>query len=158
MKLLTRPTISSAWAKASKLPLGNRVFSRLIGRMAPYTGTIGAVVLELGDGHSVVELQDKPSVRNHLRSVHATALVTLGEMASGLALMSALPPRMRAIVTRLEIDYLKKARGLLTAHGSSPVPRAGEKAEHIVRASIVDAAGDEVAVVRVTWLTGPEKD
>ena len=90
--------------------------------------------------------------------MHATALVTFGELASGLAMVAALPPRTRAIVTGLEIDYLRKARGTLTAHGKAPLPDSDERAEYVVTASITDAAGDEVATLRVRWLVGPEKD
>ena len=113
MKLLNfqRPTIRTVWSRANSLPLGNRVFSRFVGRMAPYTGTIGATVLELDDGHARVELRDRPAVRNHLQCIHAIALMNLGEVATGLAVMHAIDGRGRGIVTGLRIEYVKKARG-----------------------------------------------
>ena len=79
MKLLPslkRPTIADAWARTSKLPFGNRVFSRLIGRMAPYSGSVGATILDLSDGYCRAELRERPEIRNHLRSIHA-ALINL---------------------------------------------------------------------------------
>jgi acyl-coenzyme A thioesterase PaaI-like protein len=151
MKLLTRPTISSAWAKATKLPLGNRVFSRLIGRMAPYTGTIGAVVLELSDGHSVVELQDKPTVRNHLKSVHAVALINLGEVATGLAVLHAIDGRGRGIVTELRMEYLKKARGTITATCDAEIPVVPGKHDLQVEGELRDRDGQLVAKAYATW-------
>ena len=102
-------------------------------------------------------MRDRARVRNHLQSVHATALVTLGELASGLAMMMSMPPKTRAIVTGLDIEYLKKARGLLTAHGEAPTPEGDERREYVVTASIRDTPGDEVARMRVRWLVGPEK-
>ena len=150
--------ILSRWRKLSGMPGGAWMFSRMLGRFARYSGTIGARVVELAAGRSVVVMRDRPAVRNHLRSVHATALVTFGELASGLAMVAALPPRTRAIVTGLEIDYLRKARGTRTAHGKAPLPDGAESTEYVVTASITDATGDEVAAMRVRWLVGPEKD
>ena len=150
--------ILDRWRKLSRLPFGSTLFSLLVGRFARYSGTVGARVIHLEPGSSRLLMRDRAAVRNHLRSVHATALVTLGELASGLALATALPSDARAIVTGLEIDYLRKARGLLTAHGTAPIPPSSERAEYVARASIRDASGEEVASVRVQWLVGPESE
>lgn len=151
MKLLSRPTISQAWARASRMPLGNRVFSKLIGRMAPYSGSVGARVLELRDGYAKVELRDRPAVRNHLRSVHAVALINLGELATGLAVMHAVDGSGRGIVTCLKMEYYKKARGTITAVCDTPLPSAPGSHEHEVTGELRDAEGDLVARAFATW-------
>lgn len=144
------------WRRLSRYPGGKWLFSVLLGRLVRYSGTIRSRVIELEPGRAVVGLRDRPRVRNHLRSIHATALVTLGELASGLAMTVALPDRSRSIVTGLEIEYRKKARGPLVAHGSAPTPDGSERREYLAEASIVDAGGEEVAALRVRWLVGPE--
>lgn len=153
MKLLSlsRPTISRAWERTARLPLGNLLFSRLVGRMAPYTSTIGATVLELGDGHARVELRDRPAVRNHLRSVHAVALINLGEVTTGLAVMHYVDGRGRGIVTSLAMDYLKKARGTITATCTAELPRTPGSHDVEVTADLRDPQGDLVARARATW-------
>jgi acyl-coenzyme A thioesterase PaaI-like protein len=103
----------------------------------------------------VVQLRERRAVRNHLRSVHAIALANLGEMASGLAMTTALPPGIRSIVTGLSIEYAKKARGVLTAESRVTVPAVTEDVEFDVVAGIRDAAGDVVATVTVRWRLGP---
>jgi acyl-coenzyme A thioesterase PaaI-like protein len=140
-----------AWQRLAHVPAGRWIFSRLVGRMAPYTGSLGARVERLEPGRAVVTLRDRRRVRNHLRSVHAIALANLGELATGLAMTSAMPPGMRGIPVAIHIDYLKKARGTLTCDATAGVPEIKEPTSHDVTGDIRDAAGDVVASIRVSW-------
>jgi acyl-coenzyme A thioesterase PaaI-like protein len=148
--------LRSAWDRLSGLPAGKWMFSRLFGRLVPYTGTIGATVEELRPGFARLTMRDRRAVRNHLRSIHAVALVNLAEATSGLAMNVGLPDDARAIVTGLSMRYLKKARGTLTATCTAGVPDVSAEREVVVTADIQDAAGDVVARAEVTWRVGPD--
>ncbi|MDP6942541.1 MAG: hotdog fold domain-containing protein [Myxococcota bacterium] len=151
------PMIRAMWRKLSPLPGGKLLFSKAVGRAAPYTGTIGAEVLDLRPGYARVQMKDRKKVRNHLNSIHAVALMNLAEATTGLAMSSGLPEGARGILKGLQIDYLKKARGLLTAECEVEVLESTERRELEIVGEIKDLSGDVVARAIATWLVGPMK-
>jgi acyl-coenzyme A thioesterase PaaI-like protein len=152
----SRNLIRQAWDLMSRLPGGKSLFSRMVGQMAPYTGSIHAHVSVLRTGHAEVVMQDKRSVRNHLDCVHAIALANLAELAGNVALAYSLPDDARFIVSGIEIEYVKKARGTITATGEAPVPRTSVRAAYDVPVTLRDEAGEEVARAVLHSLVGPK--
>jgi len=147
----TRSTISQLWERAQGWPMGSRIFSFLVGRQARYTGTIGARVTHLESGYSAVEMSDRPAVRNHLKSVHAIALMNLGELCTGLTVMHQVDGRGRGIVKNLSMEYLKKARGTITAECRSVVPSEPGDHDFIAEGVLKDEGGEIVARCTATW-------
>lgn len=140
-----------AWQVMKHVPGGGRLFGRVLGRLAPYTGTIRPEVVSLERGHAVVRMRDTKRVRNHLNSVHAIALMNLGEVATGLAVLSTLPPGARGIITKLSMEYLKKARGPLTAQCRCDAPTGNDSD---VTAELMNEAGEVVAKAFARWRVG----
>lgn len=149
--------IRKFYDKVEGLPGGKKLFSRAVGRMAPYTGSVEANVVELRVGYARVELPDQRKVRNHLRSIHAVALVNLAELTGNLALSYSLPDDARFIVAGLSIDYIKKARGTITGVSESPVPSTSERCEYDVPVVMSDADGQVVARATLKSLVGPKR-
>jgi acyl-coenzyme A thioesterase PaaI-like protein len=144
------------WRRLAPLPGGGLLFGLLVGWMAPYSGGVRPRVLHLEPGRARVRIRERRRLRNHLRSVHAIALANVGELASGLAMIAALPADARGIPVRLEIDYLKKARGRITADGrADPPPRVDMEVDAMATAELRDEGGEVVALIAVTWRLSP---
>lgn len=139
------------WEQLRGKPFGKRIFSRIVGKMAPYTGTIRAEVLEFSPGYARVQMRDRRRLRNHLRSVHAVALINLGEVTTGIATMSLVPSGGRGIVTGLSMEYRKKSRGTITCECHSSLPPGSGSLDAIVEGILRDASGDTVAIARAEW-------
>ncbi len=153
----SKNVIRAQWDTLSKLPGGKLLFSKLVGQVAPYTGTMGAIAEEVRQGYARVTLRDRRAVRNHLQCVHAVALVNLAELTGNLALAYSLPDDARFIVAGLSIEYKKKARGTLTAIAEPAVPATSERREIPIVVSIRNSDGEEVAVATLRSLVGPKK-
>jgi acyl-coenzyme A thioesterase PaaI-like protein len=152
----SRNLLRDLWNLLSGMPAGKVVFSRLVGRVAPYTGSIHATVTVLRAGYAEVQMADRRAVRNHLDCVHAIALANLAELTGNVALMYSLPDDARFIVSGIDIAYTKKARGTITAVGESPIPRTASRAQYDVPVTLRDAGGDEVARAVLHSLVGPK--
>jgi acyl-coenzyme A thioesterase PaaI-like protein len=149
--------IRKLWDRLGSLPLGDRLFSRAVGLAAPYTGSMGARVLELREDYCKAQLRDRWSVRNHLTSVHAVALANLAEMTGNLAVAYTLPNDGRFIVAGMSMEYLAKARGTITAICDQPLPRVADKHELEVVVELFDRKQQLVARGRLRTLVGPKK-
>lgn len=146
--------VMQRWNRARHSTFGRWLFSRAVGRFAPYTGTIGARIQELESGRSLVTMLDKKSVRNHLKSIHAVALTNLVELSGSLAIIAAMHPDTRMIPIRLESEFIKKARGTVAATGSCSPPEIGFEGELSSSVVICDDAGEVVVRGRVTVVIG----
>lgn len=149
--------LRTLWDRLSAVPGGRTVFSFLVGRAAPYTGTIRAKIVTLRKGHAEVVMKDRPSVRNHLRSVHAVALANLCELTGNVALAYSLPDDARFIVAGMRLEYVKKARGPITGTSDCPVPETAERRNWEVPVVLRDAQGEVVVRAWLDTLVGPKK-
>jgi acyl-coenzyme A thioesterase PaaI-like protein len=149
--------IRTAWDRLGGIPGGKHLFSRIIGRLAPYTGSMGAVVQELAPGYSRVTLGDRKAVRNHLSCVHAVALANLVELTGNVALGYSLPDDARFIVAGMNLDYIKKARGTITGECRTPPIESSAKREYEIQVTLRDEGGDVVVEGTLRTLVGPKR-
>lgn len=128
----------------------------------PFAAHVGIAIDEIGAGTATATLDQSQATSNHIATMHAGALFTLAEAASGAAMAGMFLERLaalRPVAASATIDYLKPARGSITAHArvdqSKDTLLAALDAEGKVRfgvtVRIFDAEAREVALMRVDW-------
>lgn len=128
----------------------------------PFARHVGVELVSIEPGRATARLPERAECTNHIASVHAGALFTLAEAASGAAVAGALAPvlmTVRPVTAKADIAYRKIARGALDAVAQVGTPadrilamiEADGRCQFPVTVSIRDGAGDEVACVTVDW-------
>ncbi|MBT3235895.1 MAG: DUF4442 domain-containing protein [Bdellovibrionales bacterium] len=86
------------------------ILSKALNRLVPFNAPHGFVIEHLSEDQVRVSLPSRRSNWNHLNSVHACAIATLGEMVAGLSILHMLGiSNHRLILKSLAIDYIKQA-------------------------------------------------
>ena len=134
-----------------------------LGSAVPFAATTGVNLLKVGPGHATASLEQRPEVTNHIATLHAGALFTLGEAASGGAMSGAFVAHLlqvRPIATDATIEYVKIAKGLITAKAKTNEPAsnllarmaADGKVRFQVDVTLSNECDQEVARMKVGWL------
>ena len=106
--------VLTMWTKVSPLPLGERAFSFLFARKAPYFASIRPRFLTIEPNHVELLIPKRRRVHNHLKTVHAIALCNGLEAAMGALAEATIPPDKRWIPKGMEVAYTAKATGDVT--------------------------------------------
>lgn len=138
----------------------------------PFARTVGIEFLQINadaDGvTAVAALPDDPAMHNHVGGPHAGAMYTLGETASGAAVLAAFGAQLHRatpLAVRASVSYRKLAMGTVTAVATLGRPAAeviaeldaGSRPEIDVQVLITDAAGVQTAEMAVTWTLRPNR-
>jgi thioesterase domain-containing protein len=87
---------------------------RQLGRSVPFARLVGIEVVSIDGQCAVTRIPADERLGNHVSTVHAGALFTLCESASGAALAGAIAQvimQTRLVVRDAQVEYLKPARG-----------------------------------------------
>lgn len=128
----------------------------------PFAAHVGITISDIAEGTATAMLEQSHSTSNHVATMHAGALFTLAEAASGAAMAGTFFERLaavRPVAAGATIAFLKPARGAIRAsavvEGEKAALFAALDAEGKVRfpvaITITDAAEREVARMTVDW-------
>ena len=132
-------------------------------QQARFFSTVGVVLESVGAGEARAVLENRKDISNHLGTLHAGALFTLGEGASGAAVGGAFADEiksLRAVSSKASIGYLNVAKGVAVAEAKVVEPiadlraqldRDGKAACH-VEVRLRSASGKDLAAMQVEWV------
>ena len=84
----------------------------LLSWISPFNARLKATMIAWDDGTCVIGVKRRRGVRNHVGSIHAGALFTLGETCAGLVIVRNFPfGQYRPLMSDVKVNYSKQARG-----------------------------------------------
>ncbi len=138
------------------------VLNQAHARQVPFNRSHHFEIVEFTDTHIKVRVPYRRSNLNHIRGLHACALATLSEFATGFLLLSRLDAsKYRMIMQRIEMDY--HYQGKMDAFAEFAVPDAWmhemildplSAADAVVVPCVVkihDAHGNHLTTGKVYW-------
>lgn len=128
----------------------------------PFAKFVGVELLEIGDGVAKARLVQRPDISNHIATMHAGALFTLGETASGATVAGAfvdLIAKIRPVAAEANIIYKKVARGMIDCSAATSEPaavlrqrlRQDGKVAFNVQVEMINDEKQVVATMAVGW-------
>lgn len=128
----------------------------------PFARHLHLRYVSLTPNGALVCLPDREEFHNHFATQHAGALFTVAEAASGAAFVAAFVDHLhnlRPVVTRADIDFIKTARGLITASAQLADDRRElltalereQRVEFSIGVELTDEDQQRVATARMTW-------
>lgn len=149
------------WQKATRLPLGSRLFSAAVSLKAPYFRTALPHVVELEPGRCVVTGPAWWGNRNHIGTFHVIAACNLAEMAMGMLAEATVPTSHRWIPVGMDVRYPAKSTGGMTVTAQwTELPDFDAITSGVdipVPLRFVDSAGVEPVTGSITIRVSPKK-
>ena len=148
----------------SKLPMSLRstLWSKAFGRIVPMVGTANIRYLEVNPSQVKVRIENQRNMQNHIKGVHAAAMALLAETATGFLTGLHVPDHRILLIKSLHVDYLKVAKGGLTATAylnaeQQALIASQEKGELLIPVTVIDDTGNEPIHCQMLWAWLPKQ-
>jgi len=156
--------LSKLVEKLNKRPawLRYRLLSLALGATVKFMGTAGVKCLHLSSEKAVFRLNNKKKIRNHIGTVHAVASALVAETATGMALGMHIPDGKIPVLKTLNVEYLKRTSGGLTAEArltknQIELLHSEQKGSFLLDCKVTDDAGIEPVKCQLEWAWTPAR-
>lgn len=150
-----KPTkVMSLYNRVTNLPFGNKIFSILVARMAPYFSTINPLITVLKPNYCECLIKKGKRVHNHIKTVHVIAICNGLEMAMGVMAEASIPKHLRWIPKGMSLDYTAKANSDIRCVAKVE-PEQWQEGDLLVEVTAYD--NNDVVVVKghiKLWISG----
>jgi uncharacterized protein (TIGR00369 family) len=153
-----------AVAKFDSLPAALRPFliTLVFGQTVRFVRTAGIRFLVLNEERAVLTIPNRSKVRNHIGTVHASAMGLLAETATGAVLGMNVPDERVPVLRGMRVNYLKRAQGALTAEATLDAGMRArilkdEKGDLVVPVRVTDESGEVPLECEMLWAWRPKK-
>ncbi len=137
----------------SKLPkfLKNRVFQNWIKFTIPFASQSRFQLLLFKEGVCSIQMPLIKKNQNHIKTQHAVAIAQLGELTSGLAMISLLPENSLILLKELNVKYIKKGESNLISTVKLDFKDFEKKGDIFINSEIKNLSNEIVAIVNCLW-------
>ena len=149
------PPLLSLYRQVTRLPQGDRLFSRLFTLKAPYFATVRPQFTALRPNYAELTIRKRRRVHNHIKTVHVIAICNGLEAAMGALAEATVPRDRRWIPKGMEVSYTAKAVSDITCIAETdPAAWTGDDPDVPVRVRALREDGTAVVegVIRL-WVT-----
>ena len=156
--------IRSIYNTLDKLPapLKARGFSLVFGQAVKFFRTCGLRFEIIEPNHSKVTIKNIKRVQNHIGGIHAVGMAMIAESATGALVGLNVPATAVPVIKHMEIDYLKRAKGDMTAEAmltdeQIEAMQSSPKGEVNVAVTITDSERKEPIFAQMIWAWTPKR-
>lgn len=138
-----------------------------LSRMSPFNAHLSGRLVDWTDAQCRIFLRRRKRVRNHVATIHAGALFTLGETCAGLVIIRNFPfSGFRPLMSSVQADFYKQARADVTGEAFLDPAKIAEMHAILsdggipsvdVITNIYDADRLLIASVKTVWQIKPWK-
>lgn len=147
-----------------RMPPGmkRQLITWVFGGTVKFVRTAGIRFLELGEERAVLVIPNRRKVRNHIGTVHASAMGLLAETATGAVLGMNVPDDRVPVLRGMKVNYLKRAQGALTAEAILTAEMRerilkDERGDLVVPVKVIDESGEQPLECEMLWAWRPKK-
>lgn len=148
--------LQRAFAKIEKLPtaLQNWATNIALRRAVPFLGSSRVHFERVSEQEWIAHVPNKRSVQNHLRQVHAGAMITVAESVAVTMMGLSLPPDRLPLVKSITAQFVRRSSGRIRAVARLTdeqlrMIKEEPKGEITIEVEVTDETGERPILVSV---------
>lgn len=140
------------------MPRGMRSFllTKIFCSQVKFAGTSSIKLISVSPTKTILSLENKKKVQNHIGGIHAIAAALLAESATGIVFGMNVPDSCIPLLKSMTVHYQRRMQGNLTAvaklsEDDIKLIEAGGKGSLMVKVEIMDESEIQPIVCEMEW-------